>query len=154
PRPCDSSHSVLSARGLRWLIRDRSGWNHAGRTVAPGTQFYLPREIRVGTADGNRSGALINAGFRQLFSPGVMTVALAGLLVGRLPIGFEPVRGEPDRLYRPLKQELSRAMTVGRLPFWADRFGLGIPLVAESHVAAFYPLNWLLYPSGNVTFAY
>ena len=96
----------------------------------------------------------MNAAFRRLFSPGVMTVALAGLLVGGLLIGFEPVGGDPDRLYRPLKQELSHAMTEGRLPFWADRFGLGIPLVAESHVAAFYPLNWLLYPSGNVTLAY
>jgi hypothetical protein len=38
----------------------------------------------------------------------------------------------------------------GRLPFWSDRLGLGIPLVAESHVATFYPANWLLYRVWNV----
>ena len=67
----------------------------------------------------------MNAGHRRLLSPCVLTAALAGLLVGGLLIGFEPVGGDPDRLYRPLKEELSRAMSAGRLPFWADRFGLG-----------------------------
>src|SRR3954447_11062450 len=96
----------------------------------------------------------MNEAFHRFLSPGVLAVTLTGLLVGGLLVGFEPVGGDPDRLYRPLKQELSRDMTEGRLPFWGGRFGLGIPLVAESHVAAFYPLNWILYRSGNVTLAY
>ena len=42
----------------------------------------------------------------------------------------------------------------GRLPFWSDRFGLGVPLVAESHVAAFYPPNWVFYRILDVATAY
>jgi hypothetical protein len=57
-------------------------------------------------------------------------------------------------MYQPLKRELARALSTGRLPFWSDRLGLGIPLVAESHVAAFYPLNWVLYRFGDVAIAY
>jgi hypothetical protein len=96
----------------------------------------------------------MNATIHRLLSPAVLTADLAGLLVGGLLVGFEPVGGDPDRLYRPLKQELGRSIGEGRLPFWADRFGLGLPLVAESHVAAFYPLNWLLYGVRDVTSAY
>jgi hypothetical protein len=76
-------------------------------------------------------------------------VILAGLLVG-----IEPVGGDPDRLYRPIKAELARALSEGRLPFWTDRLGLGIPLVAESHAAAFYPLNAPAYLIMSVPAAY
>ena len=55
------------------------------------------------------------------------------------------IRGDPELLYQPIKVELVRALSASRLPFWSDQFGLGIPLVAESHVAAFYPLNWVFY---------
>ncbi len=47
-----------------------------------------------------------------------------------------------------------RALAAGRLPFWSDRFGLGIPLVAESHVAAFYPPNLVFYRLLGVSSAY
>lgn len=73
--------------------------------------------------------------------PLLLTCALlAGLLVG-----IEPVGGDPDRLYRPIKAELARVLAEGRPPFWTDHLGLGFPLAAESHAAAFYPPNWLLY---------
>ena len=85
-----------------------------------------------------------------------LTVALVavGLTVGGLLVGYEPVGGDPDRLYRPLKMELGRLLGEGRLPFWSDRFGLGVPLVAESQVAAFYPPNWILYGALDVSTAY
>ncbi len=57
-------------------------------------------------------------------------------------------------MYQPIKAELARALAEGRLPFWSDRFGLGVPLVAESHVAAFYPPNWLIYRLWRVGTAY
>lgn len=81
---------------------------------------------------------------------------LAALLVvlGCLLAGYEPVGGDPDRLYRPLKVELKRALGSGSLPWWSDRFGLGVPLAAESHVAAFYPPNLLLYSVLPVATAY
>ena len=40
------------------------------------------------------------------------------------------------------------------MPFWSDRFGLGVPLAAESHAAAFYPPNLLLYRLLDVATAY
>ena len=68
--------------------------------------------------------------------------------------GIEPVGGDPDLMYRPIKQELARRLRAGTLPYWSDHFGLGVPLVAESHVAAFYPPNWLLYRALDVPTAY
>lgn len=81
---------------------------------------------------------------------------MAALLVvlGCLLVGYEPVGGDPDRLYRPLKVELKRALESGSRPWWSDRFGLGVPLVAESHVAAFYPPNLVLYRVLSVAAAY
>jgi hypothetical protein len=81
------------------------------------------------------------------------TLAVA-LMMGGLLIGYEPVGGDPDRIFRPIKSELARALRAGHLPFWSDRFGLGVPLVAESHAAAFYPLNLILYRMLDVSTAY
>ena len=92
--------------------------------------------------------------FRRLLCPAVVVVGLTGLILGGLLVGFEPVGGDPDRLYRPLKEEFARYLSRGQLPFWSDRFGLGIPLLAESHVAAFYPPNWLIYSLAGLSTAY
>ncbi len=86
--------------------------------------------------------------------PGLFAVMAVGSLLGGLLVGYEPVGGDPDRLYRPLKAELAAALREGRLPFWSDRFGIGVPLVAESHVAAFYPPNLVFYRFCDVSFAY
>ncbi len=72
-------------------------------------------------------------------------LVVVGVVLSPLLLGFEPVGNDPDLLYRPYKSELVRALHAGRLPWWSDRFALGIPLVAESHVAALYPPNLLLY---------
>jgi hypothetical protein len=74
--------------------------------------------------------------------------------MGGLLVGFEPVGGDPDRAFRPIKSELASSLRQGRLPFWSDKIGLGIPLVAESQVAAFYPPNWPLYRFLTVPAAY
>ncbi len=86
--------------------------------------------------------------------PLVLALILVGIILSGLLVGYEPTGGDPDRLYRPLKTELSRALRDGTLPFWSDRLGLGVPLVAESHVAAFYPPNLLLYRFLDVSVAY
>jgi hypothetical protein len=72
-------------------------------------------------------------------------VSVVGVVFSPVLTGFAPVGGDPELLYQPIKAELGRALSAGELPFWSDRLGLGVPLVAESHVAAFYPPNWLLY---------
>jgi hypothetical protein len=86
--------------------------------------------------------------------PLLLAVLAAALIVSPLLVGIEPVGGDPDRLYRPIKAELASALRQGQLPFWSERFGLGIPLVAESHVAALYPPNLLLYRFLDVSTAY
>src|SRR5262249_38092164 len=91
---------------------------------------------------------------RTLAKPCLLVGAIVGLTLGGLLVGYEPVGGDPDRIYRPIKLELGRALRDGRLPFWSDRFGLGVPLVADSHVAAFYPPNWALsgLPDGSAAY--
>ena len=86
--------------------------------------------------------------------PLILALILVGTILGGLLVGYEPVGGDPDRMYRPLKSELARALGENRLPFWSERFGLGVPLVAESHVAAFYPPNLVLYRVLDVSTAY
>jgi hypothetical protein len=86
--------------------------------------------------------------------PVLLPVLIVGALLSPLLVGFAPVGGDPDLMYRPIKSELARGLHEGRLPYWSDRFGLGTPLVAESHVAAFYPPNGLLYRIFEVPAAY
>jgi hypothetical protein len=86
--------------------------------------------------------------------PWLFATLAVGTVLGGLVAGYEPVGGDPDRIYRPIKSELARALRQGRLPFWSDRFGLGVPLVAESHVAALYPPNLVLYRFLDVSTAY
>ena len=87
-------------------------------------------------------------------SPGMLTMSAVGVVMGGLLVGYQPIGGDPDLLYRPIKAEYARALAEGRLPFWSDLFGLGTPLVAESHVAAFYPPNLVLYRLLGVDAAY
>jgi hypothetical protein len=84
----------------------------------------------------------------------VLAAGIAALVLSPLLVGIEPIGGDPDRIYRPIKAELANALRQGRLPVWSEVFGLGVPLVAESHAAAFYPPNWLLYGSLDVPVAY
>lgn len=91
---------------------------------------------------------------RWLAAPGCVAAVLVALALSPLLIGIEPMGGDPERLYRPIKAELARALREGRLPWWSERFGMGLPLIAESHVAAFYPPNWLLYGTLDVNLAY
>ena len=81
-------------------------------------------------------------------------VCVVGIVLSPVLFGYAPLGGDPELMYQPIKVELSRALSAGRLPFWSDRFGLGVPLVAESHVAAFYPPNWVFYRVWDVPTAY
>ncbi len=83
-----------------------------------------------------------------------LSVGAVGLVLAPVLVGFAPLGGDPELLYQPIKAELGRALAAGRLPFWSDCFGLGVPLIAESHVAAFYPPNWLFYRLFHVETAY
>jgi hypothetical protein len=92
---------------------------------------------------------------RTSASRSMFTAACAiGLVLSPVLVGLTPRDADPDLMYQPIKAELARALRAARLPFWSDRFGLGAPLVAESHVAAFYPPNWLFYRIWEVATAY
>ncbi len=84
----------------------------------------------------------------------IAIVFVTGLVLALAWAGPRPIGGDPDLMYKPIKSELVRSLAVGRFPFWSDRFGIGVPLVAESHVAAFYPPNWLLYSAFGLHTAY
>ena len=84
----------------------------------------------------------------------LFALCVVGVVLGPILAGYGPWPGDPELLYQPIKFELVRALATGHLPFWSDHFGLGVPLVAESHVAAFYPPNWLFYRFWNVSVAY
>jgi hypothetical protein len=83
-----------------------------------------------------------------------VAVCAVGVVLSPVLVGFAPLDGDPELMYQPIKAELGRALRSGRLPFWSNRFGLGVPLIAESHVAAFYPLNWFFYGVCGVTTGY
>ncbi len=87
-------------------------------------------------------------------APLSLALLFTAAILGGLLVGYEPVGGDPDRMYRPLKTELVRALRQGHLPEWSDRFGTGLPLIAESHVAAYYPPNLVLYRVLDVSTAY
>jgi hypothetical protein len=85
----------------------------------------------------------------------ILTVVCSiGLALALAWTGPRPIGGDPDLMYKPIKSELARSLAAGHLPFWSDRFGIGVPLVAESHVAAFYPPNWLIYSIFDLNTAY
>src|ERR1700737_4924697 len=86
--------------------------------------------------------------------PLLTAVAVVGLPLGGLLGAGEPVGGDRDLMYRPIKTELARALRDGRLPYWSDLFGLGVPLLAESHAAALYPPNLVMYRLLDVATAY
>ena len=93
--------------------------------------------------------------FRTIGNPWMLAaVGVVGVLLAPVLVGFAPLGGDPELMYQPIKVELGRALAEGRLPFWSDRFGLGVPLVAESHVAAFYPPNWFFYRFWDAGTAY
>ncbi len=106
--------------------------------------------ISPGTSVTNSLRLLVLRKSTPLFA----AMLFVGLALGGLLVGYEPVGGDPDLMYRPIKSELVRALRRGTLPFWSDRFGLGAPLMAESHVAALYPPNWLFYGQLDVPTAY
>lgn len=91
----------------------------------------------------------VNVNPWMVAAAGVVAAVMAPVL-----FGYAPLSGDPEQMYQPIKAELARALANGRLPFWSDRFGLGVPLVAESHAAAFYPLNSLFYRFLEVGTAY
>ncbi len=61
-------------------------------------------------------------------------------LAGRVLAG-----GDMFTYFYPYWAEATRAVRAGRLPLWNPYLFMGAPLLANSQVGFFYPLNWLLW---------
>ena len=57
-------------------------------------------------------------------------------------------------IYFPARVELERALAEGRLPLWTPGVQAGLPLLADGHVTALYPLNLLFYKFIPAQFAF
>jgi hypothetical protein len=125
----------------------------AGHASKANSARPIQRRVRRAANDRHYRGTTISENSHSE-RPLLLCLALVGAITSGLLVGYEPVGGDSDRIHRPIKTELARALHEGKLPFWSDRFGLGVPLVAESQVAAFYPPNLVLYFSLDVSTAY
>ncbi len=52
-------------------------------------------------------------------------------------------RGDPFTYFMPLWHARDAAFRAGRLPLWMPDLFMGVPLLANSQIGTFYPLNWL-----------
>lgn len=89
---------------------------------------------------------------RSIFSKKDDSVAIVFLIAWHL-VYFFPVTlaqqvwftADVVRLFYPFGVEYSRALSEGRLPLWSPNLLAGFPLLAETQIAALYPLNLLFY---------
>ncbi|HEV7672749.1 MAG TPA: hypothetical protein VGS22_29870 [Thermoanaerobaculia bacterium] len=68
-----------------------------------------------------------------------------GQLAPTVPHG-NLIQGDLIQLVAPSNAEVRRAFAEGRLPFWNDRVGAGMPLLADPQAQAFQPLVLLALP--------
>jgi hypothetical protein len=54
-------------------------------------------------------------------------------------------RGDTFLFFFPYWEAASRAVKAGALPLWNDSLFMGAPLLANSQIGLFYPLNWLVW---------
>jgi hypothetical protein len=59
---------------------------------------------------------------------------------------FVLARGDTFAYFYPYWQARSEALMAGRLPLWSPHLFMGVPLLANSQLGTFYPLNWLVAP--------
>lgn len=80
------------------------------------------------------------------FTPLLGLVALIALVYRRLLFGnLILARGDTYRYFYPLWQAAADALEAGRLPLWNPDLFMGAPLLANSQLGFFYPLNWPLW---------
>lgn len=86
---------------------------------------------------------------RDLLPPllmlGVLAVMFRRLIAGRVLAG-----GDLHLYFYPYWVEVARELRTGHLPVWNPYLFAGAPLLANSQVGVFYPLNWpfwLLFPA-------
>lgn len=81
-----------------------------------------------------------------------LVVPLAGLF-RRLLAGWMLAGGDLQLYFFPYWAAAARAWRAGRLPLWNPYLFAGAPLLANSQVGVFYPLNWPLWLLSGPTLA-
>ncbi len=76
---------------------------------------------------------------------------LLALLYRRLVGGCVLAGGDLQTYFFPYWTAAARAWRAGRLPLWNPQLFAGAPLLANSQVGFFYPLNWLLWSLSDTT---
>ena len=77
--------------------------------------------------------------------PLLTMLSLLALLYRRLVGGWVVAGGDLQTYFFPYWTAAARAWQAGRLPLWNPELFAGAPLLANSQVGFFYPLNWLLW---------
>ncbi|MGC9350110.1 MAG: hypothetical protein ACP5JG_18365, partial [Anaerolineae bacterium] len=74
--------------------------------------------------------------------PALLMVVLVGLIYGRLLVGRVLAGGDLQLYFYPYWSAVVRALRRGDVPAWNPYLFAGAPLLANSQVGLFYPLNW------------
>lgn len=86
---------------------------------------------------------------RDLLPP-LLMLGVLGVIFRRLIAGRVLAGGDLHLYFYPYWVEVARELRIGHLPVWNPYLFAGAPLLANSQVGVFYPLNWpfwLLFPA-------
>ena len=82
---------------------------------------------------------------RNRFLPPALLLALTLLLFNQLAFtGLILGRGDTFAYFYPYWVARNSALLAGGLPLWSPDVFMGVPLLANSQLGTFYPLNWLV----------
>ncbi len=94
------------------------------------------------TSRGGRAVALgavvVAAAWVAVLGPGSLTGA-------RLLFSNDQLGSDVWHFHWPLRLEVARQLSAGRLPLWCDGAGTGFSLAAEGQAAVFYPPTWAFF---------
>lgn len=82
--------------------------------------------------------------------PLLLMLAALAVIFRRLIAGWVLAGGDLHLYFYPHWVEVARELQAGRVPVWNPYLFAGVPLLANSQVGLFYPLNWpfwLLFPA-------
>ena len=81
----------------------------------------------------------------RILPVGLLTVVVLAWFWPITLFGQRPVGQDITTVYLPLMTYYGEALHQGRIPLWNERWGLGVPGLAESQMGVFYPPHLLLY---------
>ena len=93
-----------------------------------------------GDLGGPRGRRSVGGGLWLLLMLGIPAFIFRRIVVGRVL-----ATGDLQTYFHPYWSEVIRSLHAGRLPLWNPYLFAGAPLLANSQVGIFYPLNWPLW---------